>query len=149
MENSTTPEDQSKATLGQRIAEGVAATVGSWKFIIFQSCLLLTWVIINATTHIQWDPYPFILMNLFLSLQAAYTAPIILMAQNRLAERDRDILNADYNIDKHTNQIIRYMHDHLEWQDDKIEAMLDHLAIQTPPKPRPDPKIYNGHNKHN
>src|SRR5439155_16859552 len=71
-------------TLGQRIADGVAATMGSWRFIIVQSLLLAIWIVLNVTELIfrAWDPYPFILLNLALSFQAAYAAPIIMMSQN-------------------------------------------------------------------
>ena len=77
-------------TLAQRASDLVAKTVGSWRFIIIQSVLLSIWVVVNAMAIVrQWDPYPFILMNLVLSLQAAYTAPIIMMSQNRQASHDR------------------------------------------------------------
>ncbi len=71
-------------TTGQRIADTVAATMGSWKFIIIQSVILLAWIALNITAYIEhWDPYPFILLNLALSFQAAYAAPFIMMSQNR------------------------------------------------------------------
>lgn len=75
-----------KRTRGERIADGFAAVVGSWTFIVIQSLLLAVWVILNviAWRH-QWDPYPFILLNLALSFQAAYASPIIMMSQNRQA----------------------------------------------------------------
>ncbi|HRJ41275.1 MAG: DUF1003 domain-containing protein [Caldilineaceae bacterium] len=79
-----------RLTFGQRAADTIARVVGSWRFIIIQSALLVVWVILNLTASIlHWDPYPFILMNLLLSLQAAYTAPMIMMSQNRQAARDR------------------------------------------------------------
>src|SRR5664280_1557222 len=66
----------SQLTLGQRIADAVAATMGSWTFIIIQSVLLMVWIALNVTAYVQqWDPYPFILLNLALSFQAAYAAP--------------------------------------------------------------------------
>jgi uncharacterized membrane protein len=71
-------------TLGERLADRVADVVGSWKFITVQSMLLVLWILLNALGPAQrWDPYPFILLNLMLSFQAAYTAPIIMMSQNR------------------------------------------------------------------
>lgn len=74
-----------KLTFGQHLADSVARMVGSWKFIIIQSSIIVLWVILNIVAFSRhWDPYPFILMNLFLSLQAAYTAPIIMVSQNRL-----------------------------------------------------------------
>src|SRR5713101_7684290 len=78
-------------TLGQHVADVIAATVGSWRFIIIQSILLAAWLILNVVGWINhWDPYPFILLNLALSFQAAYSAPIIMMSQNRASARDRD-----------------------------------------------------------
>jgi uncharacterized membrane protein len=86
---------------GQRAADRVAAIVGSWWFIGTQSLILLGWAWLNLTAWTQhWDPYPFILMNLFLSLQAAYTAPMLMMSQNRLAARDRLEAHNDYEINR-------------------------------------------------
>lgn len=80
-----------QATFGQRAAEKMAKTIGSWRFLIVQSCLLAVWITFNvwAIFVAAWDPYPFILLNLMLSFQAAYTGPILLIAANRGAERDR------------------------------------------------------------
>jgi uncharacterized membrane protein len=73
-------------TIGERVADLVAATVGSWPFIIAQSVILAIWVTLNLVGWVyQWDPYPFILLNLALSFQAAYASPIIMMSQNRQA----------------------------------------------------------------
>lgn len=83
-----------RATLGQRAAERLARIIGSWRFLIVQSCLLATWIVLNVvelTIH-PWDPYPFILLNLMLSFQAAYTGPVLLIAANRSAERDRALM---------------------------------------------------------
>src|SRR5438477_12651896 len=81
---------QPQLTAGQRIADAVAATMGSWRFIIIQSVILLIWIVLNLTAYVeQWDPYPFILLNLALSFQAAYAAPFIMMSQNRQQDIDR------------------------------------------------------------
>ncbi len=75
--------DVTALTPGQRIADTVAATMGSWRFIVIQSALLVVWVALNLTAYVRhWDPYPFILLNLALSFQAAYAAPFIMMSQN-------------------------------------------------------------------
>lgn len=89
-----------KATFGQRIADQFAAVMGSWKFIIVQSVILLTWVTLNVTLpeDKRWDPYPFILLNLALSFQAAYSAPIIMMSQNRAADKDRLVADIDHQV---------------------------------------------------
>src|SRR4029077_4801215 len=81
---------RAQLTFGQRIADKVAAMMGSWSFIIVQSVILTVWIILNVIAWIShWDPYPFILLNLALSFQAAYAAPFIMISQNRQAERDR------------------------------------------------------------
>jgi uncharacterized membrane protein len=81
-------------------------------------------VTINATGVVRpWDPYPFILMNLVLSLQAAYTAPMILMAQNRQAEKDRRILYGDYDLDHSTNKALLESLERLK----RVEALLESL----------------------
>lgn len=88
---------QDKLTTGQRIADNVAKTMGSWSFIIGQSVLIVLWIALNLTAYFNhWDPYPFILLNLLFSTQAAYAAPIIMMSQNRQGERDRIQANDDY-----------------------------------------------------
>jgi uncharacterized membrane protein len=88
-----------KPTFGQKAAEAVARLVGSWTFIIGQSVVLVVWVTLNVLAFLRhWDPYPFLLLNVILSLQAAYTAPMILMAQNRQAEYDRAVLHYNYQM---------------------------------------------------
>jgi uncharacterized membrane protein len=81
------------------VADTVASTVGSWRFIIIQSILLSFWILLNVIATIgHWDPYPFILLNLMLSFQAAYTAPIIMMSQNRQSTIDRERSEHDYQV---------------------------------------------------
>jgi len=93
-------------TFGQRAADGLTKWAGSWAFIISFFVFLVIWVSINAYIFIQyeigkpWDPYPFILLNLCLSCLAAIQAPIILMSQNRAAERDRQRAEYDYAVNR-------------------------------------------------
>src|SRR5215472_5901599 len=97
----------SHLTTGQRIADGVAATVGSWAFIITQSVVLALWIALNVVAWIEhWDPYPFILLNLALSFQAAYAAPFIMISQNRQAERDRHQAEEDFRTNVEAEQRI-------------------------------------------
>ncbi len=104
-------------TLGQKAADWVAAKVGSWEFIIGQSLLLTLWAILNVTAWMRhWDPYPFILMNLILSLQAAYTAPMIMMSQNRKADRDRIEAHVDFEVNLKAETEIRVILENLEAQ---------------------------------
>ena len=87
---------------GSRLADAVAKGMGSWKFIIIQTVLVALWMSLNLIAYVKhWDVYPFILLNLLFSTQAAYAAPIIMMSQNRQNERDRAQAQADYqtNID--------------------------------------------------
>ena len=87
---------------GDKLADSVANGLGSWKFIIWQSVIVVMWMISNVIGYVQhWDVYPFILLNLIFSTQAAYAAPIIMMSQNRQNQRDREQAQHDYqtNID--------------------------------------------------
>lgn len=106
---------QDQLSMGQKIADGVAATMGSWNFIIVQSALLFLWVVLNLTAWIEhWDPYPFILLNLALSFQAAYAAPIIMMSQNRQADIDRKAAESDYRINIKAELEIESLHQKLD-----------------------------------
>jgi len=99
------------ATRGQRIADAVASTMGSWRFIIIQTTLLTAWVALNVTAWVRhWDPYPFILLNLALSFQAAYAAPFIMMSQNRQADVDRRKAEDDYRINAKAELEIELLH---------------------------------------
>jgi len=109
------PVAEDDLTLGQRVADDVAAGMGSWRFIIIQSVLLTFWVILNVTAWIRhWDPYPFILLNLALSFQAAYAAPIIMMAQNRQQDIDRKAADNDYKINIKAELEIELLHQKLD-----------------------------------
>lgn len=120
--------EEEQLSFGQRAADAIASAVGSWRFIITQSVLLVIWVILNITAYVQhWDPYPFILMNLVLSTQAAYTAPMIMMSQNRQAIRDRLEAHNDYVINQKAEEEIRAMMDHLVAQDRALEEIYRHL----------------------
>ena len=118
---------EKQLTFGQRVSDRVANIVGSWPFIIAQSILLILWIILNVAAVIHhWDPYPFILMNLVLSMQAAYTAPIIMMSQNRQADRDRLEAHNDYVINQKAEEEIRAVMNHLETQ---AEALIQIYQI--------------------
>jgi uncharacterized membrane protein len=129
--------DSSMST-GQRIADGVARNVGSWRFIIIQSSLLFLWILANALFALNqysangfnfsaWDPYPFILLNLALSFQAAYATPIIMMSQNRQADKDRISAEHDYHINIRSEATVHAVLDHLKAQDDVIISILRSL----------------------
>jgi uncharacterized membrane protein len=114
-------------TLGQKIADKVAATMGSWNFIIIQSILLAIWIVLNVTAFIQkWDPYPFILLNLALSFQAAYAAPFIMMAQNRQQEIDRKEAENDYKINIKAELEIELLHQKIDQlRENEVSSLTD------------------------
>jgi uncharacterized membrane protein len=102
-------------TRGARLADLVATTVGSWRFIIIQSAILGIWIVLNGIAFIEhWDPYPFILLNLVLSFQAAYAAPIIMMSQNRQSEIDRRHAEHDYRINVKAELEIELLHNKID-----------------------------------
>ena len=107
--------DAQPLTIGQSIADKVAATMGSWRFIIIQSTILVGWIILNITAYINhWDPYPFILLNLALSFQAAYAAPFIMMSQNRQQDVDRKNAESDYQINIKAELEIELLHQKID-----------------------------------
>lgn len=104
-----------RLTRGAVLADWVAGTVGSWRFIIIQSILLGIWITLNMMAFIyHWDPYPFILLNLALSFQAAYAAPIIMMSQNRQSEIDRRHAEHDYRINVKAELEIELLHNKID-----------------------------------
>jgi uncharacterized membrane protein len=101
--------------LGARVSDAVASTVGSWPFIIIQSTLLFLWICANILGWVKaWDPYPFILLNLALSFQAAYTAPIIMMSQNRESQLDRAKAEKDYDVNLKSELEIELLHQKMD-----------------------------------
>jgi len=120
-------------SMGQRTADWVANTMGSWRFIIVQTAILTFWIALNVTAYLNhWDPYPFILMNLILSTQAAYAAPIIMMSQNRQAARDRLEAHNDFLVNQKAEEEVREILAHLEAQNTALQEIY-HLLAQVPP----------------
>ena len=112
-------------TFGQRVADKVAATMGSWPFIIVQSGILLVWIVLNVTAFVnKWDPYPFILLNLALSFQAAYAAPFIMMSQNRQQDIDRKEAENDHQINVKAELEIELLHEKVDALRQKEVLML-------------------------
>jgi|ERR1700761_3526947 len=112
---------------GQKLADSVAKGMGSWKFIIWQTIIVAVWMVLNIillATH-RWDPYPFILLNLVFSTQAAYAAPIIMMAQNRQSDRDREQADADYKTNCEAKEEIEELQKRLNAIEvDKLDKIL-------------------------
>src|SRR5215216_6062981 len=133
--------EEEQMTLGQRVADRVADTIGSWPFIIIQTIILTIWIIINAMAWIyQWDPYPFILLNLMLSFQAAYSGPVIMMSQNRQSSKDRLAAEIDHQVNTKAeleiNNLIRRL-DALEISVDDNHAELKKILGVQKPKRKP------------
>jgi uncharacterized membrane protein len=120
-----------KLSRGQRVADRLAAVIGSWTFIIIQSVLLACWIALNIFAYIHhWDPYPFILLNLALSFQAAYAAPIIMMSQNRQAAKDRLMAEQDYIVNVKAEEEVKSIMHHLEQQDEVMIDILRRIETQ-------------------
>ncbi len=104
-----------RLTLGQRAADKLSLAAGSWTFIIIFFIFLAIWMMINVyMVMTTWDPYPFILLNLMLSCLAAIQAPIILMSQNRAAQRDRRKSEEDYRVNRKAELEIKDMQKDLD-----------------------------------
>jgi uncharacterized membrane protein len=122
---------EEQLSLGARLADGFAQVVGSWTFIAIQSVILAIWVILNLVAYMQhWDPYPFILLNLVLSFQAAYASPIIMMSQNRQGERDRIQAQHDYECNLAAKEEIETLMTNLSALEvQKIDKIMEFMAI--------------------
>lgn len=111
---------KSVLSTGQKTSDAIAKTVGSWKFIIIQSVCIIGWIIYNSSSNgSSWDPYPYILLNLMLSFQAAYTAPAIMMSQNRLSEIDRQQANNDFEVNVKAELEIELLHQKIDLMKEK------------------------------
>lgn len=125
-------EPTGSRSTGAKVSDAVTALVGSWPFIIVQSGLLVLWMVVNTVAWVNhWDPYPFILLNLVLSFQAAYTAPIIMMSQNRQSELDRTAAKTDYEVNLKSQLEIELLHQKIDQMREtevaKLTEMLDKL----------------------
>lgn len=128
--------DMESRSFGQRLADNVANGMGSWRFIIYQTLTVILWMALNFVAFTRhWDPYPFILLNLLFSTQAAYAAPIIMMAQNRQSDRDRIQAQADYetNIEakKEIEELLMKLNSIEVNKLDKIIELIQNLKTQS------------------
>lgn len=115
---------ESSLTFGQRVADDVAKAIGSWPFIIGQTIIVAVWVVLNIMAFMKkWDPYPFILLNLMFSVQAAYAGPVIMMSQNRQAERDRVQAQQDLDTNVKAELEIEDVQQHLIRIEDTLERI--------------------------
>ena len=117
-------DGQPPLSLAERVADGLATEVGSWRFLAIQSIFFAGWIAANVTGWIgAWAPYPFLLLDLLLSFQAVYIAPIIMMSQNRQASIDRQRAVSEYETNLKAALEIKLLHQKL----DALAAKLDHL----------------------
>ena len=124
-------QHDSSLTFSDRTSDSVAAYVGSWRFVILMTALLIVWLIWNSIPLLpRFDPAPFILLNLCLSFLAGYTAPFILMSQNRQTSKDRLTAENDYKTDLKSEQEIGHILEHLDHQDGLILQMVQRLDVQ-------------------
>lgn len=117
-------------TRGQHFADKLAEFIGSWPFLIGQTIFLIAWIVLNITGLLFgiWDRYPFILLNLILSFQAAYAGPLILISQNRLSDRDRFQAKADYLINMEAHRKIERLEVAIGLiESDKLDKILELL----------------------
>jgi uncharacterized membrane protein len=99
-----------QATFGEMLADKISSGIGSWTFLIIQTIAVAVWMIGNAILFFNWDPKPFILLNLLFSIQAAYTGPVLLLAGNRQSQKDRLTLeHAAYEADKADEQNVEIL----------------------------------------
>ncbi len=119
-------EHRASLSLGDRVADAVASGMGSWTFIIVQTAFVAAWMIANVIGWLRhWDPYPFILLNLLFSTQAAYAAPIIMMSQNRQSDRDRYQAQVDFDTNLKSEREVEQIQTTLSrLETDKLDRIL-------------------------
>jgi uncharacterized membrane protein len=124
-------EFERSLTFGEKLADKVAAIGGSWGFIVGFCTFLLAWAVVNAAVLVQtaFDPYPFIFLNLLLSMLAALQAPVIMMSQNRQAAKDRLAAALDYEVNVKAEAAIADLHD-------KVDRLAELVAGLERPEPR-------------
>jgi uncharacterized membrane protein len=132
-------EFEERLTVGNRLADKVAAVGGSWRFIIGFGLFLVAWAVLNAAVLVEhaFDPYPFIFLNLLLSMLAAVQAPVIMMSQNRQAEKDRLAAALDYEVNVKAETAIAELHDKI----DRMQAQIEHLVLQAEPAKSGKPDV--------
>jgi uncharacterized membrane protein len=115
-----------RRSFGDKLADAVAAGMGSWRFIIIQTLIVIIWMTLNVIGIMyHWDPFPFILLNLLFSTQAAYAAPIIMMSQNRQSDRDRAQAEADYETNRRAKEEIEELQQRLaRIEDEKLDQII-------------------------
>ncbi|GEM_PF-1106334 len=122
-------ESYLKRTFGQKFSERASNVLGSWKYLIFQTLFILVWIALNHSGIFgKWDEYPFIFLNFALSVMAAYTAPVILMSQNRESDRDRKRSIVDLATDRSSERKIKDVQKTLIRLEEKLDKMIEKKA---------------------
>jgi uncharacterized membrane protein len=133
---------EEKYTFGEHIADGVASFGGSWTFIIVFGIVLVAWTAANVLLRSKaWDPYPFILLNLFLSMLAAIQAPVIMMSQNRQDKKDRLRSELDFDVNRRAESEIQNLSRKLNLMTDQICDLDDMLRNQLAPPADAQPGV--------
>lgn len=124
-----------EATFGERLADKVATVIGSWPFLIVQTILIALWVLVNGVELLikPWDPYPFILLNLCFSLQAAYTGPILLVAGNRQSQLDRLRLEHTAEVEEAAEKMTIEVLEEIERNTEATVKILEHIKQRKKP----------------
>jgi uncharacterized membrane protein len=124
-----------RQSAGDRIADRVAALIGSWAFIIGQTAVMAVWILVNTLALfgvVRFDEYPFVFLNLFMSAEAAFATPLILMSQNRSADRDREHAEHDYEVNVEAKaEIEELMTTLARIENDKLDKILAALKVST------------------
>jgi uncharacterized membrane protein len=125
-------EEEEMMTLGDRVADRVASFGGSWTFILIFGAIMLVWVLLNTSFLLRnhFDPYPFILLNLFLSMIAAIQAPVIMMSQNRQASKDRLKADLDYDVNLKAELEVAQLHRKLDNMYERLEERFARIDAQ-------------------
>jgi len=115
-------------TRGERMADSVVKGIGTWRFLIVQFCIIIVWMCANVyfLRHVgtkAFDPYPFILLNLVLSIQAAVTGPLLLLAGNRQQQKDRELANNDFEVNEASLQLLHEARDLLDDTHDLVHDL--------------------------
>ena len=128
----TTLAHKSTLTFGDRMADKIAESVGSWRFIIIALAVIAIWIVFNTIFKKLFDPFPFILLNLVLSCIAAIQAPVIMMSQNRQEDKDRIKSKNDYKINLKSELIIQDLHKKMDSliEDQKILVKNQSIMVE-------------------
>lgn len=129
-------------TLGQKLADSCSNIIGSWRFIGIQTSFLMFWILLNIFSPKKPDPYPFILLNLMLSFQAAYTGPVLLMASNRQSEIDRKRAIENLELDQADHKDLLILAKHIDKHFDNLHVRIDNIETTVKKEDKPKKFIF-------